>query len=172
MKILKTGLTFLTFAVFSIEALSGTLFTKNRYDEVYSYDTDTGSLIDHFPVYSYRNGGIAASADRLFVSDGHQVVAYTHDGMPLYPMDGYSDFESGVAYGDGKVFSTDGMDIFVTDAESGMILNHFSSMHGMLEESSFAYVPSTSEVPVPAAAWLFGTALTGLTVIRRRNKEI
>ena len=140
MKILKTGLTFLTFAAFSIEALSGTLFTLNRYDEVEVYDTDTGSLIDHFPAdVSHRNGGIAASADRLFISDGYRLEAYTHDGMPLYPMDGYSDYESGIAYGDGKVFSTDGYMISVIDAQTGIHLDTFSSMHGMLEEATFAY---------------------------------
>ena len=169
MNILKIGLTFLSFAAFSIEALSGTLFTKNRYDEVEVYDTDTGSLINHFPVYSHRNGDIAASADRLFISDGHMLIAYSHDGEPLYPMDGYSDYESGVAYGDGKVFSTDGYEIFVTDAQTGMMLDSFLSMDGMLEESSFAYVPSASEVPVPAAAWLFGSALMSLGLARRRK---
>ena len=169
MNILKIGLTLLSFAAFSIEALSGTLFTKNRYDEVVSYDTDTGNMIDHFSVMSYRNGGMAASADRLFISDGYRLNAYSHDGEALYPMDGYSRYESGVAYGDGKVFSTDGDEIFVTDAQSGIMLEVFSSVDGMLDESSFAYVPSVSEVPVPAAAWLFGSALMSLGLARRRK---
>ena len=169
MSILKTGLTFLTFAAFSIEALSGTLFTKNRYGEVFSYDTDTGNMIDYFPVMTYRNGGIAASADQLFMGDGDRLIAYSHEGQPLYSTDGYSRYESGVAYGDGKVFSTDGDEIFVTDAQSGIMLEVFSSVDGMLDEASFAYVPSVSEVPVPAAAWLFGSALMSLGLARRRK---
>ena len=110
MNILKIGLTLLSFAAFSIEALSGTLFTK-RIDEVWAYDTDTGNSIDHFSVMTNSNGGIAASADRLFISNGQHLIAYSHDGNLLYSMDGYSNYASGVAYGDGKVFSTDGYNI-------------------------------------------------------------
>ena len=170
MNIIKTGLTFLTFAAFSIEALSGTFFSKNAI-RVASYDTDTGELINSFPILmggSIR-GGIAASEDRLFISDEDGVNAYSHDGQLLYQMDAPTFGRGGVAYGDGKVFSTDGEMIFISDAQSGMNIDMFPSIIPLGGISSFTYVPSANEVPVPAAAWLFGSALAGLSVVRRKK---
>ena len=52
--------------------------------------------------------------------------------------------------------------------------NFFGNMPGMFLQKKFVgfefdIVPDTPQVPVPAAAWLFGSALLGLTSLRRRK---
>lgn len=49
----------------------------------------------------------------------------------------------------------------------------FGTIGGQFKNSvyadNFTYTPSVSEVPVPAAAWLFASGLMGFTAMRRRS---
>lgn len=71
------------------------------------------------------------------------------------------------AYGDEALFQLAKMDAFFAASESSSFAGTFN-----LSGDSLSYGATPSQVPVPAAAWLFGSALLGMAGIRRRNVTV
>ena len=61
-------------------------------------------------------------------------------------------------------FNVDGLE---TEAE--YYVDHIEELTSFTLLSQLDNVVITNEVPIPAAAWLFGSALAGLSVVRRRK---
>ncbi|MDC3332659.1 VPLPA-CTERM sorting domain-containing protein [bacterium] len=99
-----------------------------------------------------------------------QLADWLGDAGADYSVMGYinSDSESDYASAYGMVQGSPG------PIGSGFIPFYYATQSEILkslEESNIdgAYLVSTSPVPVPAAAWLFGSALIGLTGLKRKK---
>jgi hypothetical protein len=78
---------------------------------------------------------------------------------------GQVNYDGGLAYGDGVLYSTALQGhINAYDVATGAVINSFGQVN---YDGGLAY--GVSAVPVPAAAWLFGSALIGLVGINRRK---
>lgn len=58
----------------------------------------------------------------------------------------------------------------VTDATENMFTRVWSIDHFLRTDNRMTFTNTTPSVPVPAAAWLFGSGLLSLTGIARRRK--
>ena len=77
--------------------------------------------------------------------------------------------------------STGEFNFYAPNAETGAVLPNvwmtgfemYSYSEGVVDRGELFFTATRLEnieaVPVPAAAWLFGSALAGLSVIRRKN---
>jgi hypothetical protein len=126
--------------------------------------TPTSSVVNHSSLGSEINGlqswlttvaGLAGASESVLIpassSDKYtlgQQVAF-HPGRMLDTVDG--------AYQLNTTFYSADTDPFATPAYNA------GSVFGLTFDGTVA------AVPVPAAAWLFGSALAGLTVVRRRK---
>ena len=125
----------------------------------------------------------------LNYSNGAQYVSATTEGIASGIFDGISTSYSGDSFSHSFVTDIDGKLVSFIDGEVGQSVfslmnvgNGLAAFGGMtttnfhqpqldaeiLRANMFTYV-ATSEVPIPAAAWLFGSALAGLGVVRRKK---
>lgn len=154
---------------------SGTLYSANN--SLYSIDTTTGAA------NLIGNGGssYASSGDLAFV--GGQLHLSAGGGDNLVSLDtttgfgttigsiGYSSVY-GLASPDGSnLYGLSGFDVLSIDPLTGagsLMLNYAGQ--GVNVAYGSAFLEEASEVPVPAAAWLFGSALLSLGGLRRAKK--
>ena len=74
---------------------------------------------------------------------------------------------AGTDYGSMRLFLSFSSNL--TNAGGVVGLGHGASYHLLNEIESYSIFGTVTAVPVPAAAWLFGSALAGLGFIRRRK---
>ena len=157
------------FPVISLAALYG-----SNYAGTYSIDTATSQtgLISDFRNQYSGSGSLA-----LTYGDG---VLYGSNYAGTYSIDAatgqtelvsdfrnqYSDSGLALIYGDGVLYGSNYAGTYSIDTATGQteLVSDFRNQYsGSL---ALAYSP----VPIPAAAWLFGSALVGLAGLKRKSK--
>ena len=142
---------------------------------LYSIDVDTGASSLLFPSSPLYSGtGLAFGPDGLLYGIGGGSNLYSIDvdtgassllfpSSPLYSGTGLAFGPDGLLYGIGG-----GSNLYSIDVSTGASSLLFPSSP-LYSNSGLAFPPSP--VPVPAAVWLFGTALIGLVGFSKRRKS-
>ncbi|MEQ1636980.1 MAG: hypothetical protein ABL903_09810 [Methylococcales bacterium] len=137
-------------------------------NSIFNYSTN-GSLLNSFTWYdnSITYGDIAVSANNVFT-----VYAGSQQGVTIRDLDTLTQtgliipgFDiDGIAVGfNDDVYLTSGNQIF-NYSTNGSLLNSFTWYDNTIAYGDISVAP----VPVPAAAWLFGSGLIGLIGLRRK----
>ncbi len=156
--------------------LDGTLYTANT--SLYSINTTTGlaSLIGSGGGSYISGGDLAFLNGQFFLSAG---AGTSNNLILLDPKTGAGSLVGSMAFPDVHGLSTDGIDLFgasrsvilTIDPLTGVgtqILDY--SGQGLVSAFGSAILTeSVSSVPVPAAVWLFGSALGLLGWMRRKT---
>lgn len=103
----------------------------------------------------YVEVAFTVPADTLFI----QFQADTNDGIAEFIVDG-------ISVGTLNTFNIGWFQVAISDLSSTA---HTLRVNRLSADLAFDNFGATSTVPVPAAAWLFGSALLGLSMVKRRK---
>jgi hypothetical protein len=155
---------------------SSTLFTFNAASGVvYTSDATTGlpTVGDGYFLTSGMSGDSLVYGDgMLFGSNGAGFINKydAATGVYLGQIDVTGTLSNSLIYGEGVLYSQDVAGILQRyDASSGAYLGDFANFSGNVG-AEWAFVPTV--VPVPAAVWLFASALAGLGFVKRKRPGI
>lgn len=120
---------------------------------------------------------IDTAGDYMFSVDANAVTGTGVNNLPL--IDGiFEIFAGGAASPDFTVVTTDGWSNFswTTTLAAGMLdvglRNTLSGIYSITYDNfAITALDDVPEIPVPAAIWLFGTALLGLAGVSKRKKS-
>jgi hypothetical protein len=124
--------------------------------QVLAFDaSDNLTLVQDKSIYTINQATGAAVFDSDFILDpGHGGAAF--------------DFSTGLLWAAG----TSGRSQDSTILVSSLVLNTFTELDTDIEYLHAITIGSIGAVPVPAAIWLFGTALIGLVGFGRRRNTV
>lgn len=127
-----------------------------------TYNFTESATDQYFEFFSSYNSTL--TLDVLF---GEVTAALFTDATNVFA-DGSAEVNAGtVVANTGLVFSTDGLVTYALNAGQTYVLR----LRGDAT-APFALAAAVATVPVPAAAWLFGSAMVGFGALRRRKNAV
>lgn len=157
---------------------SGTLYAaSNSSNSLYSVNTATGAATSLGNI-GYASGGDLAFHNGSFylASSNNQLVKIDLSNLANTTAVGSFGVSGvyGLASGDNNVlYGVAGTSVYSVDTLTGLASNPISYSGqglGTAYGQSF-FAEATPEVPVPAAAWLFGSGLIGMAGLSRKRKS-
>jgi hypothetical protein len=152
--------------LFTFDAASGTVYTSEA-------TTGWPTVGDGYFLTSGMSGDSLVYGDgMLFGSNGAGFINKydAATGVYLGQIDVAGTLSNSLIYGEGVLYSKDVAGILQRyDANTGAYLGDFANFPAYVD-AEWAFVPTV--VPVPAAVWLFASALAGLGFVKRKSPGI
>lgn len=177
MHIIKKALVVVGFLCVSVASSAATIWTPTN-ENVNIVQIDVVLSLNGGSLALFENGDALTAANALVLGTSGGLFEFTDIGSGNYQVEAFvgiasqgtkvlngDDFVLGVDWGNGFV-----SDSSYTQSPSDATVYTIAFNDGVNSGTSLAVDLALSEVPLPAAAWLFGSALLGLTAISRRRR--
>lgn len=135
--------------------------------QLYYINSDTNTLNLHVPLRD-ANGNVLATSNfnaPNIVTVGNLGLG---EGVDIVSADGFEIFSDSFAFAALTIASGPGARDAATNLYSINLQNGQATLAGLFNGTLRGLTAAPSAVPVPAAAWLFGSALLGLAGFRRK----
>ncbi len=135
--------------------------------QLYYINSDTNTLNLHVPLRD-ANGNVLATSNfnaPNIVTVGNLGLG---EGVDIVSADGFEIFSDSFAFAALTIVSGPGARDAATNLYSINLQNGQATLAGLFNGTLRGLTAAPSAVPVPAAAWLFGSALLGLAGFRRK----
>ncbi len=151
----------LAMAAFSFQASAATLDLGTINSSKDFGNTVSGSFVDTFTFFVPSNNGVGVSATNVGIKFNKQIWGLISD---------FSATLNGIALNLTSTAVSNGIFQTLFTSTSGSAAGSHTLVFTGTGNGSYGGAIAVAQTPIPAAIWLFGSALAGLTGMSRRKK--